>query len=86
MERKERIFEKISKFIELESLEVLNNSYLHKGHAGDDGTLETHYKVIIKSDYLNNLSRVEAHKMVKKALKEEFDSGLHALEIELVRK
>lgn len=83
MTRKDRMIEKISNNVKFEELEVLNNSYLHKGHAGDDGTLETHYKVTIKSNYLSNLSKVNAHKEINKALQEEFDSGLHALEIKI---
>ena len=85
MTRKDRIIKKISDNVDFEELEVLNNSHLHKGHSGDDGTLETHYKITIKSDYLNNLSKVNAHKQINKAVKDEFDSGLHALEIKLVR-
>ena len=86
MNRKERIIEKISNSLEFNSLDVLNNSHLHKGHMGDDGSFETHYKIIIDSNYLNKISRINAHKEINKALKGEFDTGLHALEIKVVKK
>ena len=85
MSREDRIIKILHEDLQPDQLKVDNNSYLHKGHLGDDGTLETHYKVTVESNKLKGVSRVEAHKAVKRALKEEFDSGLHALEIKIVR-
>ena len=85
MNREGRIYMAIDEVMQCRSLEVKNNSHLHKGHLGDDGTLETHYKVTIDCDELKTVSRVEAHKAIKKLLKAEFDSGLHALEIKVIR-
>lgn len=85
MNREDRICKVIEGAMQCNSLKVNNNSHLHKGHLGDDGTLETHYRVTIDCDELKTVSRVEAHKTIKKLLKAEFDSGLHALEIKVVR-
>ncbi len=85
MNRQKRIEKNILSGLKVENLEVLNNSHLHKGHLGDDGTMETHYKVVIKSDYLSDMSRVSAHKEINRLLKGEFDGGLHALEIKIVK-
>ena len=81
---KERIYAKLTKELQPEFLEVQNNSALHRGHAGDNGTLETHFAIIIKSCQLSKLSRLQAHKKVNKIVAEEFTQGLHALEIKIL--
>jgi len=85
MNREERIFDKITKELNPEHLKVVNNSYLHKGHLGDDGTNETHFLIEIKSQKLNEMSRIKSHQQINKILSEEFSKGLHALEIKIVR-
>jgi BolA protein len=80
----EVIKEKIIKELAPEFLEVVNNSHLHKGHSGHDGSGNTHFKIIIKSSNLSHLGKVEAHRRINKVLDEEFNKGLHALEIKLI--
>jgi len=81
---KQRIEKKLSDNLKPSSLEVVNNSNLHRGHIGDNGTNETHFAVIIKCEELKNLGRLQAHKKINQLLKDEFDLGLHALEIKIV--
>ncbi len=83
--REYRILKTLSDLYHPTFIEVVNNSHLHKGHLGDDGTSETHYKVVIKSNTFVGLSRVESHKAIKKPLQGEFDLGLHALEIKILK-
>lgn len=83
MNRKEKIYQKLQNELKPEFLEVVNNSYLHKGHLGDDGTMETHFCINIKSSALNGLSRVQAHQKINQIIKDEFSQGLHALEIKI---
>jgi len=84
MKMEEIIKKKLTENLNLKFLEIKNNSHLHKGHAGDNGTMETHFAVIIESEELKGLSRVKAHQKVNKILKEEFTKGLHALEIKVI--
>jgi len=42
-----------------------------------------HLILEIKSNYLNNLSRLEAEKILLNTIKEEFQKNIHALEIRL---
>ena len=63
------------------SLEVIDDSAKHAGHAGARPEGETHYKVEIVSPAFEGKSRVEMQREVNSALKDEFDSGLHALSI-----
>lgn len=49
-------------------LEVVNESYKHAGHSGDDGSGESHFAVLIRAEALAGLSRVARHRAVHKAL------------------
>lgn len=81
---KQRIEEILRTNLQINFLEVVNNSYLHSGHVGDDGSGETHFKISISSNDLKSIRSVEAHRKINKLLKEEFgEGGLHALEIKI---
>ena len=60
---------------------MVDESDLHKGHAGARPEGETHFRVRIAARRFA-ASRVEAHRMVNAALADEFARGLHALAIE----
>ncbi len=62
-------------------LEVVNESALHAGHAGDDGTGETHFRVEIESEALVGVSRVERQRRVNRALADLLATRIHALAI-----
>lgn len=67
-------------------LEVLDESYLHDGHAGANGTgMGTHFRVRVAAPQFAQLSRVQCHRLVYDALQIFIDQGLHALAIEVVR-
>lgn len=85
MDREKRIIEKITNFLNPEKLVVKNNSALHSGHLGDDGTGQTHFYLEVKAQKLSELTRVKAHKIINELLAEEFENGLHALEIKVLR-
>ena len=81
---KQRIEEKLRENLRPEFLEVKNNSNLHKGHAGDNGSGETHFAIKIQAEELKNLKRLDAHRKVNQLLKDEFQNGLHALELKII--
>lgn len=66
-------------------LQLINDSQKHASHVehlGSAGfTGETHYKLLIVSDLFTGQSRIDRQRMVMNLLKDEFNSGLHALEI-----
>ncbi len=64
-------------------LEVINQSHLHVGHAGDDGSGQTHFKVVIVSDKFNGMQTVQRHRIVNELLNDCFNNGLHALSLKL---
>lgn len=82
---KQRIEKIISENLRPSFLEVKNNSHLHAGHAGDNGTNETHFAVIVEAEELKALNKVSAHRRINQLLKGEFEKGLHALEIVVIK-
>jgi BolA protein len=61
------------------SLDVIDESYLHAGHAGAREGGGTHYRVKVMSAKFDGRSRVERHRLVYDLLTAEFADGLHAL-------
>lgn len=66
-----------------EVLEIINESHLHAGHAGDDGTGESHWRVRIIAQALGDMSRVARHRAVHKALGADIIGRIHALALEI---
>ena len=67
------------------TLEVLDESAAHAGHAGADGSGSgTHFRVRIASDKFAGLTRVARHRLVYDALHEFVERGLHALAIDIL--
>jgi BolA protein len=64
-----------------EALEVIDDSARHAGHAGASPEGETHFNVENIAAAFSGQTRVQRQRAVNAALKEEFDSGLHALSI-----
>ena len=62
-------------------LEVINESHLHAGHAGDDGSGESHWRVVITAPALDGRTRVARHRAVHDALGKDIIARLHALAI-----
>ncbi len=83
MNREERI-KTILKQLNPVAIELKNDSAKHAKHVdhmGVEPTGETHYKLKIVSEIFEGLSRVDRQRKVYDLLKDEFTSGLHALEL-----
>ena len=63
-------------------LEVLNESHLHGGHAGDDGSGESHFRVTIRAAVFAPMGRVARHRAVHKALGD-LNTRVHALALDI---
>ena len=74
--------EKLNKEFHIENIEIIDNSYKHKGHKFFSPE-KYHIHLKIKSLYLNSISRVTSHKMIMKALKDDLKTKIHALEISI---
>ena len=62
-------------------LEVINDSEKHHGHAGDDGSGESHFTVVIESEAFAGKNRLERQRMVNRALGDIPGQRVHALAI-----
>ena len=78
----DEIDKKLKRQIEIENLEIVDNSHKHKGHKFFSAE-KFHLKLKIKSLYLKSISRVNAQKLVMKILKEDLKTKIHALEISI---
>ena len=78
-DRGKRIEARLKEAFSPDSLKIVDESYLHAGHAGSSDTGETHFYVEIVSPEFEGKSRIAAHRLVNDALADEFKSGLHAL-------
>ena len=83
MKRKQRIDEILSKKLEDFSLEIINNSNLHKGHNNFTGDGETHIKIILTKKNKVPTNRLYVHRLINKLLENEFQNGLHSIEIKI---
>jgi BolA protein len=65
------------------ALEVVNESHLHAGHAGDDGSGESHWRVEIAADELDGKSRIAKHRAIYTALGPDVIGRIHALSLHI---
>jgi BolA family transcriptional regulator, general stress-responsive regulator len=81
MNTRDLITEKLTKAFAPQSLDVVDESHQHEGHAGHRPGGETHFRVYIVSEAFKGKSRLERHRMVNQTLSGEFAAGVHALAI-----
>lgn len=62
-------------------LEVVNDSARHAGHAGDDGSGESHFTVIVESAAFTGVTRLARQRLVNAALADLLATRIHALAI-----
>jgi len=62
-------------------LAVINDSARHQGHAGDDGSGESHFTVEIEAAQFVGMTRLERQRAVNAALGELMREHIHALAI-----
>ena len=78
----EKIKAKINNKLSPEQILLIDNSYLHSKHKSFDSN-RYHFKLIIKSEKLKNMRKIDAHKMIFSILNEEMKNKIHALEIKI---
>lgn len=83
MNMRETIFARLSAGLAPTSLEVIDESHLHAGHAGARPGGETHFRVKVAAPVFAGLGRLACHRMVNALLAAELAGGVHALAIEV---
>jgi BolA protein len=79
MTTRDTITKKLSEAFVPESLDVVDESHLHEGHAGHRPGGETHFRVYIVSQAFDGKTRIDRHRMVNKLLASELAGPVHAL-------
>ena len=59
--------------------DIINESHLHQGHAGNNGG--GHFNIVIQSLSFKDKSRMERHRLVYGALKDLIPEKIHAISI-----
>ncbi|WP_121115040.1 BolA family protein [Croceibacterium ferulae] len=62
-------------------LEIINDTAQHLGHAGDDGSGESHFTIVIEAEVFAGVSRVERQRMVNRALGDIPGNRVHAVAV-----
>mgnify|MGYP006104751639 FL=1 len=73
---------KIKENLEIEKLNIIDNTSKHKTHKFFDHN-KYHLCLEIESNYLKNMKRIDAQRVLFTILKEEMNTKIHALEIKI---
>ena len=79
MNRKLTIEKLIINDIEPYFLSVKDVSEEHRGHQSFKEDVESHFEIVVVAKKFHNRNKIERHRIVNKALKEEFLSDLHSI-------
>ena len=73
------ISEKLVEAFKPLKLLVENESHHHSGHAGDDGSGESHWRINITAEAFSGKSRIDRQRMINEVLATELKDSIHAL-------
>ena len=71
---------KLKNEIVIEKIDIEDKTFLHKNHTSNQEG-KFHLKLIINSDELKKLNKIESNKKVYKALDQEMKDYIHSLQI-----
>ena len=73
---------KLLKEINIESINVEDKSFLHKNHRGNQKG-KYHLKLIIVSQELKKMNKIESSKKIYKILDQELKESIHSIQISI---
>ena len=74
---------KLESQIEIQSINIEDKSFLHKGHKGNQEN-KFHLKISLKSSDLSKLSKIESNRKIYNILHEELKNEIHSLQILII--
>lgn len=83
MDRQNRILKLLTEYYTPEFIKLVDESHKHSGHNGHDGSPGTHFRLTLVSDSFVDKGRIDRQREVYGLLSNEFDTGLHALALQL---
>jgi len=81
MSEKDKIQQILNERLEVSHMVVVDESHLHAGHVQAQKSGGGHFSVFIVSTDFIGMSLISRHRMINQALREEFQSAIHALSI-----
>ena len=78
----EKVKGRISQEFNPDKILLIDNSSLHTKHKSFDPK-KFHLKLIIKSEKLKNMNKIESHRAIFSILDQDMKSRIHALEIKI---
>ncbi len=73
---------KLESSLAVKSLEIIDDSEKHIGHAGYKEGGQTHFTLKIIADEFKGLTKIKQHKLVYKILADELNDSIHALSLQ----
>jgi len=83
MRVEDEIREKLEAAFQPRTLEVVDDSESHRGHAGFQEGGQSHFNVRVVSEAFENMSRIARHRAVHSALGPELIGRIHALALQI---
>ncbi|WP_138934468.1 BolA family protein [Roseovarius arcticus] len=83
MDKAAEIRAALSRSFDVQSLEVIDESEAHRGHAGYPAGGQSHFRVRIKASALAPMSRIARHRAIHSAIGPDLIARIHALAIEV---
>ena len=74
------IKKKLSNQIDIQNTEIEDKSFLHKNHKGNQEG-KYHLKLIIVSQELKKINKIESNKKIYKILDQELKESIHSIQI-----
>ena len=79
---KDEMHQRLTAAFAPQNIEIINESHKHAGHSGDDGSGESHFRIVLRSEVLAPMSRVARHRAVHAAL-DDLNTRVHAIALDL---
>ena len=83
MSVRQEIHDKLNTSFAPSRLEVVDDSESHRGHAGYQEGGQSHFNVLIRAQAFENMSRIQKHRAVHKAIGAELVGRIHALALDI---
>ena len=83
MSVRQEIHDKLHSSFAPSTLEVVDDSESHRGHAGYQEGGQSHFNVLIRAQAFENMSRIQKHRAVHKAIGAELVARIHALALDI---
>ena len=79
---KDEIETRLRATFSVQHLEIVNESHKHAGHSGDDGTGESHFRIMIRAPEFAAMTRIARHRAVQAALGD-INTRVHAIALDI---